>query len=75
MEDFNSNNVTYKDGFAGDRRYFKGFLAKMELIFMIQPDRFIDDGTKILYIISRLFGSAMNWAASLIENNDPCLRN
>ena len=69
------NNATYKDGFAGDRRYFKGFLAKIELLFLLYPDRFADDATKVVYIISRLYGSAMNWAATLIENNDPCLTN
>jgi len=72
MED---NNATYKDGFAGNRRYFKGFLAKIELIFMLHPDRFQNDTTKIAYIISRLYGKAMNWAATLIENRDPCLKN
>ncbi len=69
------NNATYKDGFAGDRRYLKGFLAKMNLIFMISPDRFQTDEAKVIYIISRLYGNAMNWAASLIENQDPCLTN
>ena len=34
MED-NNNNATYKDDFAGDRRYLKGFLANINLIFMI----------------------------------------
>ncbi len=71
MEDI--NNPTFKDGFAGDRRYLKGFLAKMNLIFMISPDRFTTDESKVIYIISRLYGNAMNWAASLIENQDPCL--
>jgi len=70
-----NNNATYKDGFAGDRRYLKGFLAKMNLIFMISPDRFPTDETKVIYVISRLYGNAMNWAASLIENQDPCLLN
>eukprot|EP00833_Pecoramyces_ruminatium_P006384 jgi/Orpsp1_1/1180416/evm.model.c7180000073352.1 len=69
------NNATLKDGFAGNRRFFKGFLAKMELIFMVYPDRYADDETKIVYVISRLYGDAMNWAASLIENNDECLLN
>ena len=71
----NQENPTFKDGFAGDRRFFKGFLAKMELIFMIQLERFQDDQTRIIYIISRLYGDAMNWAATLIENQDPCLLN
>ena len=71
----NPNNPTYKDGFDGDRRYFKGFLAKMELIFMLYPDRYAEDEVRVVYIISRLYGNAMNWAASLIENNDQCLHN
>ena len=75
MEDINTNNATYKDGFAGDRRYLKGFIAKMNLIFMISPDRFPTDETKVIYMISRFYGNAMNWAASLIENQDPCLLN
>jgi len=58
MED-NNNNATYKDGFAGDHRYLKGFLAKIYLIFMISPDRFPTDKTKVIYIISRLYGNAM----------------
>ena len=75
MEENNFANATYKDGFAGDRRYLKGFLAKMNLIFMIHPDRFNNDETKVIYVISRLYGNAMNWAASLMENQDPCLLN
>jgi len=75
MDENNLNNPTYKDGFAGDRRFFKGFLAKIELIFMLYPDRFTTDDSKVVYIISRLYGTAMNWAATLIENRDPCLSN
>lgn len=72
-DSFFNASVNNKDGFAGDRRYFKGFLAKMNLIFMLQPERFAEDPIKVAYIISRLYGSAMNWAATLIENVDPCL--
>ena len=28
MDNYNQENPTFKDGFAGDRRFFKGFLAK-----------------------------------------------
>jgi len=72
---FLNANATNKDGFAGDRRYFKGFLAKTNLMFMLDPKRFDNDLIKVAYIISRLYGSAMNWAATLIENNNPCLNN
>ncbi len=74
MENLNNfENVTLKDGFAGDRRYLKGFLAKIELIFLLYPEQYVEDEKKVIYIISRLYGNAMNWAATLIENNDPCL--
>ena len=75
MEDQNNilNNATLKDGFAGDRRYLKGFLAKIELVFMLYPDRYNTDEAKVIYLISRLYGDAMNWAATLIENRDDCL--
>jgi len=72
---FINNNSAFKTGFSGDRRFFKGFLAKIELVFMLYPDRFADDETKVVYLITQLYGSAMNWAASLIENRDPCLNN
>jgi len=48
MEENNFANATYKDGFVGDRRYLKGFLAKMNLIFMIHPDQFNNDETKVI---------------------------
>jgi len=37
-ETFINASATNKDGFAGDRRYFKGFLAKMNLVFMLSPE-------------------------------------
>ena len=59
----------------GDRPYFKEFSAKMNLIFMLQLDRFTNDTMKVAYIISRLYDYTMNWAATLIENYNPCLNN
>ena len=73
MEPLTLDDATLKDGFAKDRRYLKGFLAKIQLVFMLYPDRFQNDDSKIAYVVSRLYGEAMNWAASLIDNNDPCL--
>jgi len=64
---FLNANATNKDGFAVDHRYFKGFLAKMNLIFILDPERFANDPIKVAYIISRLYGSAMNWAAVKIS--------
>ncbi|OUM64782.1 hypothetical protein PIROE2DRAFT_8316 [Piromyces sp. E2] len=45
-ETFINASATNKDGFAGDRRYFKGFLEKMKLVFMLNPEKFIQDPIK-----------------------------
>ena len=49
-----NNNSAFKTGFSGDRHFFKGFLAKIELVFMLYPDRFADDETKVVYLITKL---------------------
>jgi len=74
-DDFLNRSSTNEDDFAGDRRYFKEFLNKMNLIFMLQRDRFTNDPTKVAYIIPRPYGSSMISAATLIEKNDSCLNN
>ncbi len=71
----NFDGATLKDGFAGERKYLKGFLAKMKLIFLLYPERYQEDEAKVIYVISRFYGNAMNWAATLIDNQDPCLNN
>ena len=45
----------------------------MNLVFKLNLERFAQDPIKVVYIISRLYGSTMNWTATLIENNDLCL--
>jgi len=62
-------NANLKDGFAGDRRYLKGFLGKI----FLNNERFANNELKVVFIFSHLYGEAMNWASSLIENQDPCL--
>ena len=42
---------------------------------MLDSERFADHPIIAAYIISRLYGSAMNWAVTLIENNLPYLNN
>jgi len=39
----------------------------MELIFMVQTDKFVNDVTKTIYIISHLYRISMNWAATFTE--------
>jgi len=33
------DNASLNNSFAGDRRFLKGFLAKIELIFALYPER------------------------------------
>jgi len=40
---------------------------------MLYPERFAEVVIKVVYIILRQYGREMNWVASLIENEDPCL--
>jgi len=63
-----------KDKSEGDRRYLKGFLAKIELIFLLYPDHYPDDASRVIYLISRLYGNAMNWAATYIEKANLCVK-
>jgi len=59
------NNIIYKDGFAGDSRYFIGFfLGKINFIFMLYLDRYNNDETRFIYMISRLNVNDMNWATT-----------
>jgi len=37
---------------------------------MLYPDRYNTDEAKVIYLISRLYGDAMNWAATFIEKKD-----
>jgi len=50
-ETFINASATNKNEFAGDRRYFKGFLAKMNLVFMQDPERFAQDPIKIVLLM------------------------
>jgi hypothetical protein len=45
MDESDFSNITIKDGFAGD---LKGFLEKLNLIFMINSKRFENDETKVI---------------------------
>jgi len=48
------NSATHKNGFAVDRPFLKGFLAKINLVFMVYSDRYPIDDEKVLYLIPGL---------------------
>ena len=59
------------------KRYTQGRIPRREKIFerILSQDHYQGEETEVLYLISRLYGIAMNWALTLIENKDPCLTN
>ena len=59
--------------FDGTRAASRGFLNQCRLAFMLQPNRFTNDRTKVGFMLSHLKGRALGWASPLIEKDDPIL--
>ena len=58
------------DPFNGSKTKFHNFLAKIKNFFAAQPRTYDTDDKKISYVISRLEGTAENWAATILENSE-----
>ncbi len=54
--------------FNGNKNQYSVFLARLQNFFSLQPLTYDSDSKKIGYVISRLEGSAADWAVTLIEN-------
>jgi hypothetical protein len=54
--------------FNGNKNQYAVFLARLQNFFVLQPNTYTTDSKKIGYVISRLEGSAADWAVTLIEN-------
>ena len=61
--------------FSGKVSEFRNFIAQCNLYIKLCPNTFNTDETKVLFIISRLRGTAFSWARDIAENEANLLRN
>ncbi|XP_069075206.1 protein LDOC1-like [Pleurodeles waltl] len=61
--------------FSGDPNKLQEFLDALTVYFAFRPSQFMQDKTKIGYLISALSGQALAWATPLVTGNDPNLSN
>jgi len=54
--------------FTGKVSEFENFMAQCSLVFELRPSTYSTDKAKVLFIVSRLSGSAFQWARSIISD-------
>lgn len=62
--------VPLPEKFEGDRKQFRGFINQLDLVFMINADRYQHDYIKIGVIGTLLKGSALAWFSHYLENQE-----
>jgi Retrotransposon gag protein len=60
--------------FSGKISEYRNFIAQCTLTFTMCPNTYTDDEKKVLFIISRLRGTALSWAREIAENENHKLR-
>ena len=53
--------------FSGIRKDFRGFINQLELVFQLQPTRYVSDNTKIATLGTLLSDQALSWYVPFIE--------
>jgi retrotransposon gag protein len=61
--------VGLPDKFDGSRAKYRGFINQVDLLFMINPQRYPTDETKIGTIGTLLTGSALTWFSPFLEKS------
>ena len=54
----------------GDKKQYSVFIARLQNYFSLQPNTYNTDSLKIGYLLTRLEGTAADWAVTLLENQD-----
>ena len=60
-------DVQTPDTFSGNRENLNGFLTQVQLLFDLQPRRFITDKVKISYMVAKFRGTPLNALRPYIE--------
>ncbi|KAH7306614.1 hypothetical protein KP509_22G022100 [Ceratopteris richardii] len=61
--------ISMPEKFDGDRTKFRRFLLQVKLYIRMQPDRYLDEASKVKFIGTLLCGQALSWFAPILEKN------
>ena len=60
--------------FTGQSRDFRKFRTHVTLHFTMPPNAFLDEESKVFFVINRLDGTPFNWTQKIVENPHHALR-
>ena len=67
--------ISMPEKFDGTRSKFRGFINQVQLITILQPERYPTKESKVGLVGTLLTGSALSWFAPLFEKRSPILSN
>jgi len=73
MENQEILQVNNPPTFSGKHQDLESFITRVELAFESRPNQFMNDESRVRFIMSYMFGKPLEWAACLKRNNNPIL--
>ncbi|KAG1957249.1 retrotransposable element [Pimephales promelas] len=58
--------------YNGEPSFCRAFLTRCSMHFALQPRTFIQEGSKVAFVLTLLTGKAALWGTAVWENQDPC---
>ncbi|KAI2654015.1 Transposon Tf2-9 polyprotein [Labeo rohita] len=58
--------------YSGEPNFCRAFLTKYSMYFSLQPSRFLEERSKVGFVLTLLTGRAALWGTAVWENQDPC---
>lgn len=65
--------ISLPEKFDGTRSKFRGFVNQVRLVFILQPQRYPTDVSRVGLVGTLLSGQALSWFAPLFEKQSPIL--